>query len=95
MLFRSRTYFEDRGIYVTCGGQSVIYANITSGMKKFTNMFKPFDIEFQPFIQEIDVKEVVIQKCADVATMERIKGTIERIQGTILRIVLHIIVRET
>ena len=44
-------------------------------MKKFTNMFKPFDIEFQPFIQEIDAKEVVIQKCADVATMERIKGT--------------------
>ena len=45
-------------------------------MKKFTNMLKPFDIEFKPLIQEIDAKEVVIQKFADAATMERIRRTI-------------------
>ena len=37
-------------------------------------MLQPFDIEFQPFIEEIDTKETVIRECADAATMERIKG---------------------
>lgn len=37
---------------------------------------KPFDIEFQPFIEEINVKEGVIREYADAATMERIKSTI-------------------
>ena len=43
-------------------------------MKKFTNILKPFDIEFQPFIQEIDAKEVVLQQYADAATMERVRS---------------------
>ena len=41
------------------------------GMKKITNVF---DIEFQPFIDEINVKEGVIRECADAATMERVKS---------------------
>ena len=40
------------------------------------NMFRPFDIQFQPFIKEIDEKEAVIQKYADAATMKRIRGII-------------------
>lgn len=39
-------------------------------------MLKPFDIEFQPFIDEINAKERVIQECGDFATMERVKGMI-------------------
>ena len=35
----------------------------------------PFDIEFQPFIEEIDAKVAVIREYADAATMEGIKGT--------------------
>ena len=46
-------------------------------------MLKPFDIEFQPFIQEIDEKEVVLQKYADAATMERVKSmTLHVVLGT-------------
>ena len=40
-------------------------------MKK---ILKSFDIEFQPFIEEINVKEGVIQKFADAATMKRVRG---------------------
>ena len=40
-------------------------------MKK---ILKSFDIEFQPFIEEINVKEGVIQKFADAATMNRVRG---------------------
>lgn len=39
-------------------------------------MLKPFDIEFQPFIDEINAKERAIQECGDFATMERVKGMI-------------------
>ena len=45
-------------------------------MKKFASMFKPFDIEFQPFIEEISAKEEVIRECADAATMERVRSMI-------------------
>ena len=45
-------------------------------MKKLTNILKPFDVEFQPFIQEIDTREAVIQRYADAATMGRIRGTV-------------------
>lgn len=44
------------------------------GMKKVGNTFKPFDIEFGPFIEEINAREKVIRECADGATMERIKS---------------------
>ena len=44
------------------------------GMKKMTKVFKPFDIEFQPFIDEINTKEEAIRKCADAATMERVRS---------------------
>lgn len=43
-------------------------------MKKAVNTLKSFDIEFQPFIDEINAKEEVIRKCADTATMKRIRG---------------------
>ena len=32
-----------------------------SGPKKLGNMLRPFDVEFRPFIEEIDAKEVVIR----------------------------------
>ena len=44
-------------------------------MKKIVNALKSLDIEFQPFIEEINVKEGVIRKCADAATMERVRST--------------------
>ena len=45
-------------------------------MKKFTNILKSCDIEFQPFLEEINAKEKVIRECTDAATMERIIGMI-------------------
>ena len=45
-------------------------------MKKVTHLLKPFDVEFQPFIDEIDAKERLVRECADAMTMERIKGII-------------------
>ena len=44
-------------------------------MEKIVNALKPFDIEFQPFIEEINVKEEVFRKFADAATMERVRST--------------------
>ena len=35
---------------------------------------KSFDIEFQPYLEEINAKEGVIRTCADAATMERVRG---------------------
>ncbi|KAF8432505.1 hypothetical protein BGX38DRAFT_1225751, partial [Terfezia claveryi] len=43
------------------------------GLKKVANTLKSFDIEFQPFIEDINAKEKVIQRCADAATMEKIR----------------------
>ena len=43
-------------------------------MKKVANAFKSFDLEFQPFIEEINAKEGVIRECADAATMERVRS---------------------
>jgi len=37
-------------------------------------MLKPFAVEFQPFIDDITGKERTIEKCANMATMERIRG---------------------
>ena len=43
-------------------------------MKKFTSKLKPFDVEFQPFVEEISAKEGVIRRHADAATMERMRS---------------------
>ena len=45
-------------------------------MKKFAVTLKSFEIEFQPFIEEINTKEVVIRQCADAATMDRIRSMV-------------------
>ena len=50
-----------------------------SGVKKFGSILKSFDVEFQPFIEEINAKEEVIRECADAATMERIRSMIPHI----------------
>jgi len=44
------------------------------GVKKAVHMLKPFAIEFQPFFDDITGKEKTVQECADMATMERIRG---------------------
>ncbi|KAF8428007.1 hypothetical protein BGX38DRAFT_1124153, partial [Terfezia claveryi] len=43
------------------------------GIKKVTKILKLFDIEFQPFIEDINAKERVIRECADATTMEKIR----------------------
>ena len=50
------------------------YAKLKLGPKKLASILQPFDIEFQPFIEEIETKEAVIRECANASTMERIKG---------------------
>ena len=54
------------------------YAKQKTGVTKLANTLKAFDIEFQPFIEEISGKERAIQEYADAATMERIRGIIQR-----------------
>ena len=44
-------------------------------MKKIASTLKSFNTEFQPFIDEINIKEGAIAKYAGAATMQRIKGT--------------------
>lgn len=46
------------------------------GNEKYTSIHKPFDIEFRPFIEEINAKEGVIRACADATTLERIRGMV-------------------
>ena len=43
-------------------------------MTKLAITLKSFEIEFQPFIEEINAKEGVIRQCADAATMDRVKS---------------------
>ena len=50
-------------------------------MKKFGTTLKSFDIEFQPFVNEIKEKEGIIREYADAATMERIISMIDIIIG--------------
>ena len=52
------------------------YTNANSGMGRFAITLRSFDIEFQPFIEEINAKESVIRQYADAATMERVKSMI-------------------
>lgn len=44
-------------------------------MEKIAITLRSFDVEFQPFIEEINAKEGVIREYADVTTMERVKST--------------------
>ena len=39
------------------------------------NTLKSFDLEFQPFTEEINIKEGIIREFADAATMERVRST--------------------
>ena len=57
-------------------GMFLHYAKSKLGIKTVANIFKSFDIEFQPFIEEINAKEGVIREYADAATMERIRSMI-------------------
>ena len=45
-------------------------------MGKFATTLKSFDIEFKPFIEEINVKEAATRELAGAATMERVRGMI-------------------
>ena len=45
-------------------------------IKQITTILTSFDIEFQPFIEEVNTKEKVIRKYADAATMERIRSMV-------------------
>ena len=72
---KARAYFEAGGMSASMKYFWHFCTNSQLVMKKAANLLKPFDIEFQPFIQEIDAKEMAIQRCADAATMERIRST--------------------
>ena len=51
-------------------------------MKKIASALKSFNTEFQPFIDEINIKEKAISDYASAATMERIRGMIYMILNT-------------
>ena len=71
---KASTYFKARGTYVVFGAQGILgySTKLCLGVKKLANILQPFDLEFQPFIKEIDAKEVVIREFAGAATMRRI-----------------------
>ena len=74
---KAHSYFEAKGTCCVIFGYLYLYhAKPILGIKKFNCILKPFDIEFQPFIDEIDAKERVIQECGDFATMKRVKGSL-------------------
>ena len=78
---KARTYFEDKGTFWPT--LTYIHTKPKPGMKRIVNALKSFDIEFQPFIEEINVKEGVIRKCADAATMERVRRTFSTHRGDV------------
>ena len=49
-------------------------AKSPSAMKKIASTLKSFNAEFQPLLDEINIKEEAISKYAGAATMERIRG---------------------
>lgn len=55
---------------------SLNYAKLKLAMGKFATTLKSFDIEFKPFIEEINVKEAATRELAGAATMERVRGMI-------------------
>ena len=50
------------------------YTEPNTGVKKLAKPLKAFDLEFQPFIEEINAKELVIREFAGAATMGRVKS---------------------
>lgn len=50
--------------------------NKKSGIDRFAMTLKSFDVEFRPFIEEINKKDKVIREFADAATMEHIRSMI-------------------
>ena len=46
-------------------------------------MLQPFDLEFQPFIKEIDAKEEVVREFAGAATMKRIGSMYSSTHGMV------------
>ena len=75
---KARAYFKARGKYILCEGYYSAKSKL--GIKKIANTLKSFDIEFQPFIEEINAKEGAIRESADAATMERIKSMVLHIE---------------
>lgn len=75
---KARSYFEAQGSYFYMPslftGYQDIYTKPKLGINKITNALKSFDMEFQPFIEEINAKEGVIREYADAATMERVRS---------------------
>jgi len=39
------------------------------GIRRMVDMWKPFSVDVQPFIDEITTKEKMIRECADVGTI--------------------------
>ena len=71
-------------------------------MKKIAITLKSFEIEFQPFIEEINTKEGIIRQCADAATMDRVRSMVphnkhswakSNIRIQILKVLLRILYR--
>src|SRR5438105_922120 len=74
---KARAYFEARGMYMwSTYIISLNYAKPKSGLNKFANTLKSFDVEFRPFVDEISAKEGAIREYADAATMGRIKSMV-------------------
>ena len=74
---KAHTYFKAKGAYgIHCILQRVPtnYTEPNPGIQKLAKPLKSFDLEFQPFIEEINEKERVIRECADAATMARVRS---------------------
>ena len=69
---KARTYFEAKGTHLKVFIKLPILNE--PGIKKIASKLKSFDLEFQPFIDEVNAKEGVIRECADAATMERVRS---------------------
>ncbi|KAF8421792.1 hypothetical protein EV426DRAFT_189114 [Tirmania nivea] len=51
----------------------------TRWVRKAINMLKPFAIEFQSFIDDINRKEKIVQECTDMAIVKRLRGSTKNI----------------
>ena len=91
---KAHTYFEARGTYIILYAKVLNCSNSKLGIARITNTLKPFDIVFQPFIEEINAKERAIREYADAASMERIRSTIlYMVLNIIRRILTHIYIQ--
>ena len=77
LLLSSRS----RPVHILRPNVRIPYPNSESDHTKFiswittvANVFKAFDVEFKPYIDEINEREQVIRECADAATMDRIRS---------------------